>query len=191
MSVATGEAPMPAVHRFGTLVFLMAGVMFFAGLTGGYLVYRFSGQVWPAHGLPALPVGIGGLSTLAIVLSSLQMVRAVRAMRTLDAFGLRRGLISAALLGVGFLALQGLQWRLLFGRGLSFAGTTYGSIFYAITGAHAVHATVGVAWLLLIAWRQREAWVSDARQRRVEVCSLYWHFVGLVWCALYATLYLL
>lgn len=182
---------MPAVHRFGTLVFLMAGVMFFAGLTGGYLVYRFSGQAWPAHGLPGLPIGIGGLSTLVIALSSLSMMRAVRAMRTLDALGLRRRLIAAALLGVAFLALQGLQWWLMFGRGLSFAGTTYGSMFYAITGAHAVHATVGVIWLLLIAWHQREAWVSDARQRRVDVCALYWHFVGLVWFGIYATLYLL
>ena len=191
MSAGSGDEALPAMHRFGTLVFLMAGVMFFAGLTGSYLVFRFSGQVWPAPGLPALPIGLGSLSTLVILASSLLLQRAVRAMRTLDAAGLRRGLAAAAGLGTTFLLVQCLQWWTLFRHGLSFAGTTYGSIFYALTGAHAVHATVGVLWLLLIAWRQREAWVSDRRQRKVEVCALYWHFVGWVWLGLYGTLYLL
>jgi cytochrome c oxidase subunit 3 len=182
---------MAAIHRFGTLVFLMAGVMFFAGLTGGYLVYRFSGQHWPAPGLPALPVGLAGFNTLVILSSSLTLARALRSMRALDAVGLRRGLAVAAALGAAFLILQAFQWSALFRQGLSFSGTTYGSIFYALTGAHAVHATVGVAWLLAIAWRQREAWVPDARQRKIEVCALYWHFVGVVWGGLYAALYLL
>jgi len=191
MSSGAGHPTMSAIHRFGTMVFLMAGVMFFAGLTGAYLVFRFSGQIWPAPGLPALPVGLGGFNTLVIVVSSLALGRAVRAMRWLDAAGLRRGLTAAAALGAAFLILQAVQWWTLLRHGLSFAGTTYGSIFYVLTGAHAVHATVGVLWLLLMAWRQREAWVSDGRQRKVEVCALYWHFVGAVWVGLYAALYLL
>lgn len=191
MTSGAGHPAMPAIHRFGTMVFLMAGVMFFAGLTGGYLVFRFSGQLWPAPGLPALPVGLGGFNTLVIVGSSLALARAVRAMRGLDAVGLRRGLAAAAALGAGFLILQAVQWWMLLRHGLSFAGTTYGSIFYVLTGAHAVHATVGVLWLFLIAWRQREVWVPDGRQRKVEVCALFWHFVGVVWVGLYAILYLL
>ena len=188
---ADGTALVTANHRLGTLVFLMAGVMFFAGLTGGYMVYRFSGQAWPLPGLPALPVRLAGFNTLVIILSSLALLRAVRAMRALDAPGLRRGLALAAALGTAFILLQWVQWSFLLRHGLSFAGTTYGSIFYAITGAHAVHATVGVVWLLLIAWRQREVWVPERRQRKVEVCAMYWHFVGLVWVGLYAALYLL
>lgn len=186
-----GDPVMPAVHRFGTLVFLMAGVMFFAGLTGAYMVFRFSGQIWPAPGLPALPVGLGGFNTLVILGSSLALIRAERAMRGLDAFGLRRGLAAAAALGAAFLILQIVQWSALLHGGLSFAGTTYGSIFYVLTGAHAAHATIGVLWLVLIAWRQREAWVPDGRQRKVEVCALYWHFVAVVWAGLYVALYLL
>jgi cytochrome c oxidase subunit 3 len=188
---ASEDPAMPAIHRFGTMVFLMAGAMFFAGLTGGYLVFRFSGQLWPVPGLPALPVGLAGFNTLVIVASSLALVRAERAMRALDAVGLRRGLAVAAALGATFLLLQAVQWWMLLSRGLSFAGTTYGSIFYVLTGAHAVHATVGVLWLLLIAWRQREVWVPGARQKKVEVCALFWHFVGVVWVCLYAALYLL
>jgi heme/copper-type cytochrome/quinol oxidase subunit 3 len=50
---------------------------------------------------------------------------------------------------------------------------------------------VGVIWLVVMAARQREVWVSDSRQRQVEVCAMFWHFVGLLWVGLYATLYLL
>ncbi|HEU4400722.1 MAG TPA: heme-copper oxidase subunit III [Candidatus Polarisedimenticolia bacterium] len=177
--------------RLGALIFLMAGVMFFAGLVGGFVVLRFSGITWPAPGMPHLPVRLAGFNTVVILLSSLAMRRAVRAMRTLDAVGLRRGLVLAAALGVAFLSLQALQWRRLLALGLGPAATTYGSTFYLLTGAHALHATSGVIWLLAIAIRQRELWVPETRRRGIEVCALYWHFVGLVWVGLYFALYLL
>lgn len=191
MSAHDGETMSIGNHRLGTLIFLMAGLMFFAGLIGGYLVYRFSGQAWPLPGLPALPVRLAGFNTLVILASSLVLARGVRAMRNLDAVGMRRGLVAAAVLGSAFLLLQMVQWSFLLRHGLSFAGTTYGSIVYAVTGAHALHATVGVIWLVVMAARQREVWVSDSRQRQVEVCAMFWHFVGLLWVGLYATLYLL
>lgn len=183
--------PAPQTHRTGTLVFLMAGVMLFAGLVGAYLVLRFAGPAWPAPGMPALPVRLAGFNTVVILASSLVLKRGIRAMRTLDARGLRRGLLLAALLGSAFLALQAWQWSRLLSGGLSFAGTTYGSTFYVLTGVHAAHALSGVLWLLVIAWRQRRPWVTDRMQRAIEVCALYWHFVGLVWAGLYVVLYLL
>lgn len=178
-------------HRVGTLVFLMAGVMLFAGLVGAYLVLRFAGGAWPAPGMPRLPVRLAGFNTAVILLSSLVLQRGIRAMRALDAAGLRRGLFLAAALGSAFLALQTVQWSRLLTGGLSFTGTTYGSTFYVLTGVHAAHAASGVVWLLLIAWRQRKPWVTDRMQRAIEVCSLYWHFVGLVWAGLFVVLYLL
>jgi cytochrome c oxidase subunit 3 len=178
-------------HRIGTLIFLMAGVMLFAGLVAGYIVLRYAGPAWPAPGMPRLPVGLAGFNTAVIALSSVALWRAVRALRGLDAIGLRRGLFQAALLGVAFLALQGVQWSRLLSHGLGFAATTYGSTFYLLTGAHAAHALVGVGWLLAIALRQREPWVPEARRRGIESCALFWHFVGIVWAGLYVVLYLL
>lgn len=188
---ALTDPPKSQTHRVGTLVFLMAGVMLFAGLVGAYLVLRFAGGAWPAPGMPRLPVRLAGFNTAVILASSLVLQRGLRAMRTLDARGLRRGLFLAAALGSAFLLLQAVQWRLLLAGGLSFAGTTYGSTFYVLSGVHAAHALSGVVWLLLIAWRQRKPWVSDRMQRAIEVCSLYWHFVGLVWAGLFVVLYLL
>lgn len=184
------EGTSPDNSRFATLVFLMAATMLFAGLVGAYLVLRFGGAGFPAPGMPALPVGLAGASTGFIALSSLALLRAVRAMRVLDAAGLRRGLAQSAVLGLVFLAFQVVQWNQLLHQGLSFTGTTYGSVFYVITGAHAVHAISGVAWLLVIALRQREHWVPETRRRGIESCALYWHFVGLIWGALYVLLYL-
>jgi cytochrome c oxidase subunit III len=181
----------PGTHRLGALVFLMAGTMFFAGLVAGYVVLRYGNPSWPAPGMPSLPVGFAGFNTLVIALSSLAMARAVHAMHRLDARGLRRGLLLAATLGTAFLALQVAQWTWLLARGLSFASTTYGTTFYVLTGAHALHAVSGVIWLIVIAVRQRELWVPDRRQRGIEVCGMYWHFVGLVWAGLYLVLYIL
>jgi len=178
-------------YRLATLVFLMAGTMLFAGLIGGYLVLRYASAIWPSPGMPRLPVRLAGFNTLVIASSSLALLRGVRSLRSLDARGLRRGLLGASALGVLFLALQMVQWHLLFSSGLSFSGTTYGSTFYVLTGVHAAHAASGVVWLLIIALRQRELWVPDRRQRAIEVCALYWHFVGLVWLAVYVVLYLI
>lgn len=186
-----GGEPAVGNYRLGAIVFLLAGGMLFAGLIGGYVVLRYSQATWPAPGMPALPVGLAGFNTGVIALSSLALLRAGKALRGLDAVGLRRGLFQAAFLGTVFLALQAVQWRRLLGGGLSFAGTTYGSTFYLLTGVHAVHAVSGVIWLLAIAFRQRELWVPDRRRRGIEVCSLYWHFVGLVWAGIYVVMYLL
>ena len=179
------------IGRFATVVFLMAGTMFFAGLIAAYLVLRYGGRGFPPPGMPPLPVRLAGFNTLVILLSSLTLHRGIRALRALDALGLRKRLYGAAALGLLFVLLQAAQWRGLLALGLSFAGTTYGTIFYVITGAHAVHALSGVAWLLAIALRQREIWVPEARRRAIESCALYWHFVGAVWTALYVVLYLL
>lgn len=178
-------------YRLGTLIFLIAGLMFFAGLVGAYLVLRYGGSAWPAPGTPPLPVRLAGLNTLVIALSSLTLQRGVRCMRALDAVGLRRRLAAAAGLGTLFLVLQVVQWSLLLSRGLGFAGTTYGTTFYVLTGAHAAHAVSGVIWLLVLAVRQRQLWVPDRRSREIESGALYWHFVGLVWIGLYVSLYLL
>ena len=193
MTLGGGAGPRTGVetYRLGTMVFLMAGVMFFAGLTGAYLVLRYGGPAWPLPGMPRLPVGLAGCSTVVIVLSSLAMRRAVRALRGLDAIAMRRGLIAAAALGVLFLLVQTAQWSILVSRGLEFAATTYGTTFYALTGVHALHALSGVAWLLVLAARQREAWVPERRRKGVESGALYWHFVGFVWIGLYVLLYLL
>lgn len=183
--------PGPDNSRVGTMVFLMAGSMFFAGLIGAYVVLRYSGTVWPPPGMPALPVGLAGGSTTAIALSSLALWRAIRALRGLDAPGTRRWLGAAAGLGVLFLVLQATQWSRLLSRGLEFAVTTYGTTFYVLTGAHAFHAVSGILWLLVLVWRQRELWVPERRRRAIEAGALYWHFVGVVWVFLYVTLYLI
>jgi cytochrome c oxidase subunit 3 len=183
--------PATASHRLGTLIFLMAGTMLFAGLVGGYLVLRFASGAWPGPGLPHLPVRLAGFNTVVIALSSLAFHRAVRSLHALDAPGLRRWLFVAAGLGALFLLLQITQWTLLVRGGLSFSGTTYGSTFYTLTGVHAAHALSGVVSLLVLAFRQRELWVPDTRQRTIEVCGLYWHFVGVVWLGLYIVLYLI
>jgi len=165
--------------------------MLFAGLVGGYLVLRYASPAWPSPGMPLLPVRWPGSTRSSSLCRAWPCTglsgRCARSTRAdSDA-----GWSSAAALGVLFLGLQAAQWTLLVRGGLSFTGTTYGTTFYMLTGVHAAHALSGVVWLLVIALRQRELWVPDSRQRTIEVCALYWHFVGLIWFGLYVLLYLI
>src|SRR3989442_15925377 len=87
-------APRPATenYRLGTLVFLMAGTMLFAGLGGGYLVLRYASGAWPGPGLPHLPGRLAGFNTAGIAPSSPAFHPAPRSPRRPDAPGLPRWL---------------------------------------------------------------------------------------------------
>jgi cytochrome c oxidase subunit III len=87
-----------------------------------------------------------------------------------------------------FLALQAVVWTGVWRRGLVPSGGPYASVFYAFTAFHALHVLVGLAALGWLASRV----ASSARPLRTEVrlWGWYWHFVGVVWAALYVTVYL-
>jgi cytochrome c oxidase subunit 3 len=94
--------------------------------------------------------------------------------------------------GLGFLAGQALAWRDLMGRGFFISGNTGSSFVYVLTGMHAVHLLVGIAALLYAALFVR--WRTHALERRrmiLDVTSLYWHSMGVLWLYVFVLLLLL
>lgn len=171
----------------GMAVFLGSWAMLFLALFFAYAFVRGRASVWPPLDAPRLPRLLPGLNTVVIAASSWAMARAVRAQELARSRSAAAALWVAAALGAIFLALQVVVWTGLWRRGLVPSGGPYPSVFYAFTAFHALHVLVGLAAL---AWLALRALAGTSSRTDVRLWGWYWHFVGVVWAALYVTIYL-
>ena len=111
------------------------------------------------------------------------MAKASRA-RKRDMRSLRRWLGRATLLGLLFLGVQTWLWRGLFADGFAASTNAYGAVFYSLTGLHALHVVGGLGFLLKVL-----ASAYGERSHGVDLCAVYWHFMGVIWLIVFAVLY--
>ena len=191
-----------AAAQLGMWIFLATEVLFFGGLFLSYTIYRFTyGQVF-VETSRELDVVLGGMNTAVLLISSLLMAFAVRAAKLDQRRTLTWLLIGTALLGCVFMSIKGIEYHkdyvnhLVPGREFQWHGTDPGNaelffwIYFAMTGLHAIHVTVGIGIMLvlaLLAWRGK---FSRGNHNTVEIAGLYWHFVDIVWVFLFPLLYL-
>lgn len=174
------------------LALLLFGItVLFATFLAVWVLMR-GGRSWPPPGSPAPPDTLW-LSTAFLVASSVTMVLAVRARRTERARAVHRLLAWSLVLGSLFLATQVFLWRALAEQGFVPASSGYGALFYALTGLHAVHVAVGMAYLLALWFRSspRRPAARRAPSRAVRLGAVYWHFMGAIWLVLFGVLYFL
>ncbi len=177
----------------GMLLFLVSEVMFFAGLFAAYFNVRAAAPAWPPagfeHYLKVLP--LAAPATVILVLSSFTCQLAVWAIRRDDRTGFVRNLGVTLTLGIVFLVIQGSDYIILWNEGLTLDSGIYGSTFYTMTGFHGAHVLGGVIMLGVVLYRGMLGQFSARHHDAVEAASLYWHFVDVVWIALFTTLYIL
>ena len=187
------EAQQPTNNaRLAILILLGAEIMFFAGLIGTFLVFRLGSVTWPPPSQVdvRLPVGITGINTIILLLSGYTMVRALRAVRKDRQKELRSSLLVTGSLGVIFLLVQGSEWARLVHHGFTLSSGVYGSIFYVLIGCHALHVLVAVVWELSVFAKALGGGFSVDRHVGVEICTIYWTFVVVLWPILYVMVYL-
>ena len=195
----TSQAPAPAPqvarppipsHRLVMIIFLAAETMLFTGLLGGYAVLRISEKMWPPEGQPLLPIGAGALNLLLLAAGSFGIASAVRGARGASQRRLVRGILLSVAAGAIFLGVLGVEWVRLFREGLTLeSGGTYATLFYTLTGCHALHVLAVVIWtvaLLALAGRDR---FSPAHHEPIEMAAMFWHFVTVAWLVLFVILY--
>src|SRR5437762_8148120 len=188
--------------KLGMWIFLATEVLFFGGLFLGYTVYRFTyGQVFMETSRK-LDVILGGTNTAVLLISSLLMALAVRAAKLEQKHLLVRLLIGTAFFGCIFMSIKAVEYHkdfvehLVPGTNFQWAGADRHNaelffwIYFAMTGLHAIHVSVGIGVLLvlaLLAWRGK---FERGNYNSVEIAGLYWHFVDIVWVFLFPLLYL-
>jgi cytochrome c oxidase subunit 3 len=180
-----------ATAYLGMVVFLGSWAMMFGSLFFAYGMVRARAVAWPPPDLPELPLLVPGINTAILALSSILLQLAIWSLRRGKVALLGPGIGCSLALGSLFLALQVLTWKSLYTEGLTPQGGPYPSVFYALTCFHALHVVVGI---VALAWLCRGAFVgkySAARFLPVRLWTMYWHFVGVVWAAMFVAVYVI
>lgn len=186
----------------GMWIFLVTEVMFFGGLLMAYLLYRvWYPEAW-SEGSLDLDIRLGGINTVVLIASSLTMALAVRSAQT----GAQRAtvywLLSTMALGLTFLVIKVFEYAEKFelnhvpGANFFYEGPharqveIFFSLYFGLTGLHALHMVAGVSLLSVITWMAWRRRFTPEWYTPVELSGLYWHFVDIVWIFLFPLLYL-
>jgi heme/copper-type cytochrome/quinol oxidase subunit 3 len=171
----------------GTLIFVVAEVMFFSGAISAFTISRANQLpgMWPPPGQPRLPASATALNTLALLASGALLLVASRQWKHRGSFA-RWTYLASWLLGLTFVALQGREWLALLSEGLTLTSSTLGSFFYLIVGGHALHALVALAAL---GWGGLQLWQGRLSRGWFFGTQTFWYFVVAMWPVIYARVY--
>jgi cytochrome c oxidase subunit 3 len=175
----------------GTIVWLSSELMFFAALFAMYFSIRAAAPgLWKEH-TPTLSIGYAVVFTTILVLSSVTCQFGVFAAERGDVHSLRRWFALTFVMGLAFVLGQANEYRTLVHEGIKINGDGYGSMFYLTTGFHGLHVTGGLIAFIFFMIRSAMGRFTPAQATSAIVVSYYWHFVDLVWVALFSMIYLL
>ncbi|MGI8492186.1 MAG: aa3-type cytochrome oxidase subunit III [Acidimicrobiales bacterium] len=178
----------PALLNVGVIVWLSSELMFFSGLFAAYFTLRAATHPWPPAG-SNLDVTSVGVATLFLLLSSGTMQMAVHRTIRGDLNGFLAWLVLTFVLGGLFVGMQASDWA---GRNFAVDSNAYGSAFYVLTGFHALHVMGGLFGMILMGVRAKASKHFGPRTApSVEFLSYYWHFVDVVWIALFAAIFVI
>jgi cytochrome c oxidase subunit 3 len=184
-------------------VWLSSELMFFAGLFAMYFTLRASsGQMWAIE-TEKLNVPFALANTIVLVSSSFTCQYGVFAAERLQArrtggllnvakWGMVEWFLLTFFLGAIFVSVQAYEYAMLVSEGVSLSSNAYGSAFYITTGFHGLHVTGGlIAFLLIIGRAYVAKKFGHFEATSAIVTSYYWHFVDVVWIALFIIIYFL
>jgi heme/copper-type cytochrome/quinol oxidase subunit 3 len=171
----------------GMVVFLASEVFLFGSLFFTYYYLKINNPVWPPAGVH-LDRALAITNTAILLCSSVAVYLASRLVRKGNIAGLATALLSTAFMGAAFLGITIWEWT-----HETFLPWTsaYGSIFYTLTGFHALHVLGGVLLMLALSVRSWRGRYSATNHTAIEVDSLYWHYVDFIWILVFSTLFLI
>jgi cytochrome c oxidase subunit 3 len=189
--------------EFGMWLFLVTELLFFGGLFLAYTIYRYLYSAGFAEASRHMDVRLGTINTAVLIISSLTMAMAVHS----AALGKRNRLVpyllATMVLGATFLGIKAIEYtehirhHLFPGPSFHFPGPyarpaeLFFSLYFAMTGLHALHMIIGLGLLSVLVVRSLQGRYTAQWHTPVEMSGLYWHFVDIVWIFLFPLLYLI
>jgi cytochrome c oxidase subunit 3 len=177
-----------APKKFNMWIFIFTSFMLFAALTSGFIVYS-GGR---GHGLNVIMPNAFMYSTAVIILSSVTLFLASKAAKQLQ-FAKQRLLLGLTFaLGIAFFAIQIYAWYVLtYKMGIYFTDPNASrSFIYAFTGMHLLHIFAGLLVILNALWSSYRNIPQVRNLFKMEMASIFWHFLGIIWIYLYVFLLL-
>jgi cytochrome c oxidase subunit 3 len=187
----------------GMWVFLVTEIMFFGRVFTAYVAYRSAYPAAFGHASEHLDLTLGAINTAVLIASSLTMALAVHASQLGKRNVLLTFLLLTMVLGSVFLGIKAVEYadkfhhHLVPGAHFVFAGPDarqaeiFFSLYFAMTGLHALHMVIGLGVLALLALQARKGRFGTGYHTPIEIAGLYWHFVDIVWIFLFPLLYLI
>lgn len=202
----------------GIWLFMAQEILFFGGLFAAYTIYRILyPQAW-ALGAGTQNVFLGMVNTIVLIGSSLSIVLAVHAARHNDKKGILKWFALTLLLGLVFFGVKAIEYRTKWDHmlvpGLQWDDShalhtiqehaprdaeitelpkgiqIYYSLYFVMTGMHALHMIIGFGLAIWIMIKAARGKFNAEYYPHVEYFGLYWHFVDIVWIFLFPLLYL-
>ena len=181
----------PNITSVGTIVWLSSELMFFAGLFAMFFSIRAAApELWAEH-TPHLNVYFSLPFTVILLLSSITCQLGVFRAERGDVYGLRRWFVITFLMGLTFVVGQLIEYGNLVREGIKINADAYGSMFYLTTGFHLLHVIGGLVAFIIFLIRTTMGRFTRAQASSAIVVSYYWHFVDVVWIALFAMVFFL
>ena len=199
--------------KIAVWAFIGSECMLFASLISTYLIYKGRSVVGPYPHETCLPptcstplkailnIPVTSASTFVLLMSSLAMVLALAAVENKDQEKDTLGerilgssklwLWMTAILGATFLGFQAFEFTSFVHEGLTIRTNLFGSSFFTLTGFHGAHVTAGVLWLLTLLAIDYRRGLGPNDAINVDIAALYWHFVDVVWIAIFTLVYLI
>jgi cytochrome c oxidase subunit 3 len=199
MQIPSGEARAPHRGRqeypaplvLGMVLFIASEIIFFGSLFAAYYTLRSGAPVWPPPDTLAAFAPQARLQATAASLvlwgSSVPMHLAMQSLRRQDLAAMRGWLFLTIGMGIVFMGWKFSEWA---SSPFSVSTHAYGTIFFGLTGFHALHLLVGLILLSGVVARIAQGAYRGGDRSGPEAVAYYWHFVDAVWVGVFATIYL-
>jgi cytochrome c oxidase subunit III len=180
---------LPSRGRVGMISFIAAESAIFTIFVVAYIFYIGKSLSGPTpRDVLTLPI----FSTICLLSSSLTIHLALRALRNAKTVLFGIWWFLTLMLGTIFLIGTGREWhKLIFDEGLTVSTNLFGTTYYSLVGLHASHVTFGLIVIAIVMAFTLLGKVTSEFSDRLEVFSMYWHFVDVVWVVVFTVVYVI
>ena len=186
---AVEEWKLPSRGRVGMFGLIAAESSIFTIFVVAYLFYLGKSVSGP---LPREVLSVPIFYTICLLSSSLTIHLAVRALRSANPRAFSGWWFTTIALGAVFLLGTAREWhRLIYQDGLTISTNLFGTTYYSLVGLHGFHVVVGLLMLSLVMTFSLLGWIKTHHAERLDVLSLYWHFVDVVWVVVFTVVYII
>jgi heme/copper-type cytochrome/quinol oxidase subunit 3 len=189
--VDPGYAETRDIRLLGFMFFLVSDCVLFSSFIFAYVYLRVSAPTWPpiinGHQLPWFDTSFAAMNSIVLFGSGVTMHFALENWKHLNKRKFNAWLIATIVLGIGFLLGQAHEYSVV---NITWQGSSMGASFFTLTGMHGFHVFVGVIYLTVLFVQANRGVYTGSKYFGLTAGTLYWHFVDVIWVALFSLFYL-